>query len=105
MSVVGVSDCACHDFRGSSMPFHGPPAVWLVGQAGIRKALKLLQNYGKEWFNACNDQGDQLYHGGVHVDGIHVTAILDDDGTVLFESDARSQSRMFGRLLEAPKDE
>jgi hypothetical protein len=101
MSVIGVVDCACSDFSGKSFPFAGPQAVWLKGQKGIRKALKLLMDRDAILRLQGTDVEDRiLYHGGIHVDRVHVLGILDDDGTILYESALRKQTRMFGRVLE-----
>jgi hypothetical protein len=92
VSVVGITECACREFDGYPMPEPGPPALWLGGsQRDIGRALSTLRAY---------KVGGRLYHGGVHVDGVHVAAILDDNGAPLYENDLRRQSRVLGRLHE-----
>ena len=99
MSVIGVVDCACSEFSDKAFPFQGPQAVWLKGQKGIRKALKLLLD--REASLQGTDLDERLlYYGGIHVDRIHVLGIVDDDGTILYESMLRNQTRIFGRVLE-----
>lgn len=94
MTVRGFVDCACAEFQHAVMPEAGPRPVWLYGQGGMRQALKLLLVAADDWkmavtpTDAGGDPGRLRYHGGIHVDGIHVTMIYDDAGRPLLPSNA-----------------
>lgn len=89
MSIIGVRECACADFEGLAMPESGPAVLRFRGQSGVRLALAALQYYANDGLR---------YHGGVHVDGVHVLGIVGDNGEVLYESVCRKQTRVLGRV-------
>ena len=94
MSVQGFSDCACAEFATAATPELGPKPVWLRGQSGMRKALALLQAYALDWRLSTMDledggePGRTRYHGGVHVDGLHVAMIFAGAGRPLLPTAA-----------------
>lgn len=90
MTFVGISECACLDFPGEPSREEAPKAIWLHGEAGLRRALELLLGYESEvlksWLQRETPPWDRRgrYHGAVHVDGVHITGINAADGTNLY---------------------